>query len=65
MVSYLTAGGVAATRMVSKGFGEDCLILDDDHNVPKKSKAEHRVNRRVEILSVGDAGAATSCRVRQ
>jgi outer membrane protein OmpA-like peptidoglycan-associated protein len=65
VVSYLTAGGVAASRMVSKGFGEDCLILDDDHNIPKRSKAEHRVNRRVEILSVGDVGAATSCRVRQ
>lgn len=65
VVNYLTAGGIAGTRMVSKGFGEQCLILDDDHNVPKRSKAEHRVNRRVEILSVGDAGAAASCRVRQ
>jgi outer membrane protein OmpA-like peptidoglycan-associated protein len=65
VVNYLTAGGIAGTRMVSKGFGEQCLILDDDHNVPKKSKDDHRVNRRVEILSVGDGGAATSCRVRQ
>ena len=65
VVNYLAAGGVATTRMVSKGFGEDCLILDDDHDVPRRSKEEHRVNRRVEILSVGDVGAATSCRVRQ
>ena len=65
VVSYLTAGGIAGSRMVSKGFGEQCLILDDDHAVPKRSKNEHRVNRRVEILSVGDAGAAPSCRVRQ
>jgi outer membrane protein OmpA-like peptidoglycan-associated protein len=65
VVSYLTAGGIAGTRMVSKGFGEQCLILDDDHTAPKLSKAEHRVNRRVEILSVGDVGAAASCRVRQ
>lgn len=65
VLSYLTAGGIAGTRIVSKGFGEQCLILDDDHNVPKRSKAEHRVNRRVEILSVGDVGAAASCRVRQ
>lgn len=65
VVNYLTAGGIAASRLVSKGFGEQCLILDDDHNVPRRSKDEHRVNRRVEILSVGDVGAATSCRVRQ
>ena len=65
VVTYLTAGGVAASRMVSKGFGEKCLILDDDHTVPKRSKNEHRVNRRVEILSVGDVGAAAECRVRQ
>lgn len=64
VVSYLTAGGIAGSRMVSKGFGEQCLVLDDDHNVPKRSKNEHRVNRRVEILSVGDGGAAASCRVR-
>ena len=65
VVTYLTAGGIAGTRMVSKGFGEQCLVLDDDHTTPKLSKAEHRVNRRVEILSVGDVGAAASCRVRQ
>ena len=65
VVAYLTAGGVMSTRIVSKGFGEQCLVLDDDHTRPTRSKDEHRVNRRVEILSVGDAGAATSCRVRQ
>ena len=65
VVNYLTAGGIAGTRMVSKGYGEQCLVLDDDHAAPKRSKNEHRVNRRVEILSVGDAGAAASCRVRQ
>jgi len=65
VVSYLVAGGVAADRIVAKGFGEQCLVLDDDHARPRLSKNEHRVNRRVEILSVGDAGAATACRVRQ
>ena len=65
VVEYLTAGGVSATRLVHKGFGEECLILDDDHNVPRRAKEEHQVNRRVEILSVGDAGVAASCRVRQ
>jgi outer membrane protein OmpA-like peptidoglycan-associated protein len=65
VMNYLAAGGVATSRMVSKGFGEECLILDDDHNIPRRSKEEHRVNRRVEILSVGDAGAAAACRVRQ
>ncbi len=64
VLNYLTAGGVSASRIVSKGFGEECLILSDDHDVPKLSKAEHRVNRRVEIWSVGDGGAAAGCRVR-
>lgn len=65
VVNYLTAGGVAASRLMHKGFGEECLIVDDDHNVPRRSKEEHQVNRRVEILSVGDAGVAATCRVRQ
>lgn len=64
VVNYLTSGGVAASRISSKGFGEQCLILDDDHTRPTRSKAEHQVNRRVEIWSVGDAGAAPSCRQR-
>jgi outer membrane protein OmpA-like peptidoglycan-associated protein len=64
VLDYLTAGGVAAGRIVSKGFGEECLTLQDDHDVPKLAKTEHRVNRRVEIWSVGDGGAAAGCRVR-
>ena len=64
VVTYLTNGGIAGSRIVAKGFGEQCLVLDDDHNVPKLPKAQHRVNRRVEIWSVGDGGAAASCRVR-
>jgi outer membrane protein OmpA-like peptidoglycan-associated protein len=65
VVNYLTRGGVSASRMVQKGFGEQCLILDDDHASPKRSKSEHLVNRRVEIWSVGDGGTASSCRQRQ
>jgi hypothetical protein len=65
VVNYLTRGGVAASRISSKGFGEQCLILDDDHTRPTRSKAEHQVNRRVEIWSVGDGGTASSCRQRQ
>lgn len=64
VVAYLTSGGIASSRIVDKGFGEQCLVLDDDHNVPKLPKDQHRVNRRVEIWSVGDGGAAASCRVR-
>ena len=64
VLNYLTAGGVNAGRIVSKGFGEECLVLEDDHDVPKLAKTEHRVNRRVEIWSVGDGGAAAGCRVR-
>jgi OOP family OmpA-OmpF porin len=64
VLSYLTNGGIDGNRIANKGFGEQCLLLDDDHAKPKRSKAEHRVNRRVEIWSVGDGGAAPSCRVR-
>lgn len=64
VVDYLTRGGVAAGRMSQKGYGEQCLILDDDHARPARSKAEHRQNRRVEIWSVGD-GTSPSCRPRQ
>lgn len=65
VVNYLTSGGVAASRISHRGFGEQCLILDDDHTSPKHSKREHQVNRRVEIWSVGDGGTASSCRQRQ
>ncbi len=65
VVSYLTRGGVSSGRIASKGFGEQCLLLDDDHQHPQKSKAEHRVNRRVEIWSVGDQGVSSGCRPRQ
>ena len=65
VVTYLTQGGVAADRIVQRGFGEQCLILDDDHARPTRSRSDHRVNRRVEVWSVGDVGAATSCRPRQ
>ena len=65
VVSYMTRGGVAADRIAQKGFGEQCLILDDDHTSPTRSRAEHRTNRRVEIWSVGDGGTSSSCRPRQ
>ena len=64
VVAFLTGGGIASNRIVDKGFGEQCLVLDDDHNIPKLPKDQHRVNRRVEIWSVGDGGAAAACRVR-
>lgn len=65
VVDYLTAGGIGANRISSKGFGEQCLLLDDDHTTPARSKAEHRANRRVEIWSVGNAGVSAGCRPRQ
>ena len=65
VVGYLTRGGVAAGRISQKGFGEQCLLLDDDHTSPARSKTEHRQNRRVEIWSVGDAGTSAGCRPRQ
>jgi outer membrane protein OmpA-like peptidoglycan-associated protein len=65
VVAFLTQGGVAANRIVQRGFGEQCLMLEDDRTSPTRSRAEHRVNRRVEIWSVGDAGTASGCRPRQ
>ncbi|MEO6445633.1 MAG: OmpA family protein [Gemmatimonadaceae bacterium] len=62
VVTFLTQGGIAPSRITSKGFGEQCLVLDDDHDRPAKSRQDHGVNRRVEIWSVGDQGVAMSCR---
>jgi OOP family OmpA-OmpF porin len=59
---YLVKGGIAASRISTKGFGEQCLVLDDDHARPAKTKRAHSVNRRVEIWSVGNAGTSASCR---
>ena len=64
VAQYLTGRGVATDRMAQRGFGEQCLMLDDDRTNPTRSRAEHRTNRRVEIWSVGDAGPASSCRPR-
>jgi outer membrane protein OmpA-like peptidoglycan-associated protein len=65
VVDFLTRGGVASSRIVQRGFGEQCLMLDDDRTSPTRSRAEHRANRRVEIWSVGDGGAGSSCRPRE
>jgi outer membrane protein OmpA-like peptidoglycan-associated protein len=64
VMQYLT-GGVDAGRISSKGFGEQCLLLDDDHERPRRTRSEHSVNRRVEIWSVGDQGVSATCRPRQ
>ena len=65
VVQHLTSGGVDAGRISSKGFGEQCLLLDDDYLRPRPTKSDHRVNRRVEIWSVGDQGVSATCRPRQ
>jgi outer membrane protein OmpA-like peptidoglycan-associated protein len=65
VVDFLTRGGVASSRIVQRGFGEQCLMLDDDRTSPTRSRAEHRANRRVEIWSVGDGGAGSSGRPRE
>jgi outer membrane protein OmpA-like peptidoglycan-associated protein len=62
VVGYLTRNAVEGSRIASKGFGEQCLLVEDDHEHPKISKVVHRQNRRVEIWSVGDQGVAQSCR---
>jgi outer membrane protein OmpA-like peptidoglycan-associated protein len=63
--NYLTRrnGGVDAGRIASqKGFGEACLLLDDDHTKPVKSKADHGENRRVEIWNLNGTAVPTGCR---
>lgn len=65
VVTYLTSRGIDAGRITQRGFGEQCLLLDDDRTRPSRSRNEHLVNRRVEVWSVGDAGVASACRPRQ
>ncbi|MBL8984140.1 MAG: Ig-like domain-containing protein [Gemmatimonadetes bacterium] len=63
--NYLTRarGGVPASRISSQqGFGEACLLLDDDHTSPQKAKSEHARNRRVEIWNLNGTAAPTGCR---
>ena len=63
--NYLTRanGGVAASRIsAQQGFGERCLLLDDDHASPQRSKAEHQQNRRVEIWNLNGTQVPTGCR---
>jgi outer membrane protein OmpA-like peptidoglycan-associated protein len=62
---YLTrrGRGVDASRISSqKGFGEACLLLDDDHTSPSRSKAEHGRNRRVEIWNLNGTSVPSGCR---
>lgn len=66
IVSYLTSRGVAAERIpTQRGFGERCPLLEDDRENPARSRADHLVNRRVEIWSVGDGLITASCRPKQ
>jgi len=63
VLNYLTQNGVPASRIAATiGFGERCLRLDDDHERPQRSRAEHVVNRRVEIWNLNGTAVPTSCR---
>ncbi|MBC7897992.1 MAG: OmpA family protein, partial [Cytophagaceae bacterium] len=65
VVAYLTrrTAGVDASRIgAQNGFGEACLLLDDDHDRPVKSRQEHERNRRVEIWNLNGTAAPTGCR---
>jgi outer membrane protein OmpA-like peptidoglycan-associated protein len=60
---YLTSNGVAASRIAGqRGFGERCLLLQDDHDRPQRSRAEHVENRRVEIWNLNGTQLPTGCR---
>ncbi|MCC6317580.1 MAG: Ig-like domain-containing protein [Gemmatimonadaceae bacterium] len=63
--TYLTrrGAGVEASRIAAQqGFGEACLLLDDDHDRPQRPKAEHLRNRRVEIWNLNGTAVPTGCR---
>ena len=63
--TYLTRkkGGIDASRIAGQnGFGEACLLLDDDHAKPVKSKALHGKNRRVEIWNLNGTSVPSGCR---
>ncbi|MGQ0764992.1 MAG: Ig-like domain-containing protein [Gemmatimonadota bacterium] len=62
---YLTRsnGGIPASRIGGQAaFGERCLRLDDDHTRPQRSRADHAVNRRVELWDLRGNAVPTSCR---
>jgi outer membrane protein OmpA-like peptidoglycan-associated protein len=61
---YLTKrpGKLETNRISKSSFGERCLVLEDDHDKPKLSKAEHGVNRRVEIWNLNGSTVPTGCR---
>lgn len=64
VLNYLTKrpGKIDAGRVQKVAFGERCLLLDDDHDKPAKSKKEHEENRRVEIWNLNGTPVPTSCR---
>lgn len=65
VAQYLTrrGRGVEASRIGGEtGFGEACLLLDDDHAKPTKSKKDHGRNRRVEIWNLNGTSVPTGCR---
>lgn len=51
-VAYMKRHGIAADRMVAKGYGETRLINDCGNGVPC-SEEEHQENRRTEIKIIG------------
>jgi outer membrane protein OmpA-like peptidoglycan-associated protein/opacity protein-like surface antigen len=64
VLNYLTKrpGKLDAARFRTAAFGERCLLLDDDHDKPVKSKKEHHENRRVEIWDVNGSSPPSGCR---
>ena len=64
VLDYLTKrpGKIAAGRLQSASFGERCLLLDDDHDKPAKSRKEHGENRRVEIWNLNGSSLPSGCR---
>lgn len=51
-VAYIKRRGIAADRMVAKGYGETRLLNDCGNGVPC-SEEDHQLNRRTEIKVIG------------
>jgi outer membrane protein OmpA-like peptidoglycan-associated protein len=51
--NYLVSKGIAANRIISKGYGESRLLNNCSDGVPC-SAAQHQVNRRTEFRVLGN-----------
>lgn len=54
-MDYIIAGGIDASRITSKGYGEMQLVNNCSSFVKGCTRAQHQLNRRTEFVIVNDA----------